>query len=67
MEGQNAAVEGLLIKTRIGNLKTAIHSSKQYLLSRLDIEDWHGVRDAAADIEIYEGQLKVLNEFIKTT
>lgn len=31
----------------------------EYLRLRLDMEDWHGVRDAAADLEKLEAQLEI--------
>lgn len=31
-----------------------------YLRLRLSLEDWHGVRDAAADLEVIEGKLRVV-------
>lgn len=35
---------------------------KQYIELRLEMEDWHGVRDAAADLETLESQLTLLRE-----
>ena len=32
----------------------------QYIYSSITIEDWHGVRDAASDIEVIEGKIDVL-------
>ena len=34
----------------------------EYLMTRLDIEDWHGVQDAASDIREIDAQLKILGE-----
>jgi hypothetical protein len=39
----------------------------EYLQSCVDAEDWHGVRDAACDIEIIESYMKGLWEMRKET
>jgi len=31
-----------------------------YLRLRVEMQDWHGVRDAATDIEVIEGKLQLL-------
>lgn len=33
-----------------------------YLKMRLDLEDWHGVQDAASDIREIDAQLRLLKE-----
>ena len=34
-----------------------------YLLSKVSVEDWHAVQDAASDIREIEAKLKLLNQF----
>lgn len=38
---------------------------KQYIDLRLEMEDWHGVADAAMDIREIEAQMKLLSEQTK--
>lgn len=40
------------------NLQQQIENLKRYLLDRYALEDWHGVRDAAVDIEVLTARLE---------
>ena len=41
-----------LTDSDIETIDARIEILKQYLRSCIDVEDWHGVRDAAVDIEV---------------
>lgn len=42
-------------------LKDRVESLKSYIYSCIQNEDWHGVRDAATDIEVAKAKLEILN------
>lgn len=48
--------------TKIEKLKLNVERMKDYLRLRLDMEDWHGVQDAASDIRELVAQIKILEE-----
>ena len=47
------------VEESIKNLEQSIALMKEYLQLRFAMDDMHGVRDAAADIECLQGQLRV--------
>jgi len=47
-------------RARIQKLEKDISLMKDYLQLRLQMNDWHGVRDAAADIEQLVSEIKEL-------
>lgn len=49
----------------IKNLEQSITLMKEYLQLRFSMDDMHGVRDAAADIEVMQGQLRVYKSMRK--
>jgi hypothetical protein len=42
------------------DLQQQIETLKRYLLDRYALEDWHGVRDAAVDIEVLTARMSPL-------
>lgn len=42
-----------------------IDTLKEYLQSCIEIGDWHGVRDAAADIEIMVERIRWINRLLE--
>jgi hypothetical protein len=45
----------------IANLRRGIEVMEQYLRVRLEMRDWHGVMDAAADLRELEAKLQTLD------
>jgi hypothetical protein len=54
-----------LIEELINTLERRKINMIHYLVDRVEIEDWHGVMDAAADIREIEAQLKTVERFNK--
>jgi hypothetical protein len=50
------------MKTNLIQLKRHKEVLKEYLLVKVEQEDWHGVSDAANDIREIEVQIKLLQE-----
>jgi hypothetical protein len=47
---------------KMETLKRQLETMKSYLKLRLEVEDWHGVQDAASDIRELESQMLLLLE-----
>lgn len=46
-------------------LRAELAIMEAYLSMRVQMRDWHGVRDAAADIEQMEAKLAVIEEILR--
>jgi hypothetical protein len=46
-------------------LKDHKQTLKEYLLVKLDQEDWHGIRDVCVDIELIEKEIEMLHRINK--
>ena len=50
------------MKTNLIQLQRHKEILKEYLLVKLEQEDYHGIRDVCVDIEIINAQIKILQE-----
>jgi len=48
----------------LDDLNRQLTTMKGYLKLRLKLEDWHGVRDAAADIECIVAKISILGAYL---
>jgi hypothetical protein len=49
----------------IKKLQNKVEGMRNYLLLKVEVEDWHGVADAAMDIRELEAKKKTLEEVIE--
>lgn len=50
------------VDERIKTLELAKDNLKEYMLIKMNDEDWHGVADAAMDLREIETELRVLED-----
>ena len=54
------------IQTRVAEVQETLRVLRAYLQDRLQLEDWHGVEDAASDIRDNEAALRTLRWMLGT-
>lgn len=53
-----------MIKQKIEKLLAQKGKMVEYMLSKIEAEDWHAVADAAMDIREIEAEVRAYNEFV---
>lgn len=48
------------MKATVADLRAHLEHLEAYLAAKVAMRDWHGVRDAAVDIEVLEAKIGVM-------